>query len=478
MIPRLSRLVSAPLLVGVFLGAAASGFAAGMLGSSVFSDVQPGSYYDAAIGEMYDAGIIKGYDDGRFGPNDTVTRGQIAVMLARFRDSLGDTVAVSEEEESSRSSSSSSSSSSSVSSSSSSSSAASIGPEGTIRFTIKSFTVSETVGTATVSVVRTNGNAGSVTVSFATADGTAKAGTDYTQTTGTLQFANRETSRTFTIPISDDTLTEGNEDLGITLSNVTGGATLSTPTTTTLTIVDNETSGSSAAGASTSSAHAIMFNANTYAVQENGTTIVITVRREGGTAPVSVNYSATNGTAIAQDYTLQSGTLSFAQGELTKSFSVIVADDSVVDGNKTVNLYLTAPTGGAVLGNPALSVLTLVDNETTPTATGSLKLSSATVTAAEGESALVTVTRAGGNAGTVSVTYTTSNATAIAGLDYVGVTGTLTFLPGETSRSFLVPITKDTIEGEGEEMINISIASPTGGAGLLSPTTGTIRISG
>lgn len=482
---RFRNSVSTSLLVGAFLGAAASGFAAGVLGSSVFSDVQPGSYYDAAVGEMYDLGVITGYDDGRFGPNDTVTRGQVAVMMSRFRATLGDSVAaVVEEEEESSASSSNSSSSSSVSSSSSSSSSssfsqASIGPEGAIRFTIKSFTVSEAVGTATVSVVRTNGNAGAVTVDYATVDGTAKAGTDYTQTTGTLQFAARETSRTFTIPISDDTLLEGNEDLTIVLSSITGGAVFSTPTVTTLTIVDNETSSSSAAaGASTSSAHAILFNANAYAVQENGGSITVTVLRESGTAPVAVNYSATNGTAIAQDYTLQSGTLSFAQGETTKTFSVIVSDDPNVDGNKTVNLNLSGPTGGAVLGTPATAVLTLVDNETTPTATGSLKLSPTTVTVAEGESARVTVTRAGGNVGTVSVTYVTSNGTAIAGTDYTSVMGTLIFLPGETSRSFLVPITSDSLQGEGEEVINISIQSPTGGASLLTPTTGTIKISG
>jgi hypothetical protein len=111
---------------------------------------------------------------------------------------------------------------------------------GTLQLSSAGYSVNENQGTATVTVTRSGGSDGAVSVHYATADGTATAGSDYTATSGTLTFAAGETSKTFTVPILDDTLVEGNETVNLTLSNPTGGATLGSPVSATLTIVDND----------------------------------------------------------------------------------------------------------------------------------------------------------------------------------------------------------------------------------------------
>jgi hypothetical protein len=81
---------------------------------------------------------------------------------------------------------------------------------------------------------------------------------------------------------------------------------------------------------------------------------------------VRVSYATSDGTAGAGDYTTSSGTLTFSQGEFSKDFIVPVTDDVDFEGDETVNLALSNP-AGCVLGNPASAVLTIIDNDQSPT---------------------------------------------------------------------------------------------------------------
>src|SRR6266542_2578540 len=96
-----------------------------------------------------------------------------------------------------------------------------------LSFTASSNTVSETNGTISIDVSRSSVTNLSVTVDFATADGTALAGSDYVSTNGTLSFAAGETNKTITVTLTDDALKESTETFTVSLSNPSVG-TLST----------------------------------------------------------------------------------------------------------------------------------------------------------------------------------------------------------------------------------------------------------
>jgi Tol biopolymer transport system component len=110
-----------------------------------------------------------------------------------------------------------------------------------VGFSITSFTVVEG-SSLQVSVFRggNDSGVGPVTVDYATTDGTAKAGLDYTAVSGTLNFPEGSFSRTITIPILNDQVHEGSEQFSISLSNPTGEVDLATTITAVVTVIDNE----------------------------------------------------------------------------------------------------------------------------------------------------------------------------------------------------------------------------------------------
>jgi hypothetical protein len=110
---------------------------------------------------------------------------------------------------------------------------------GQLGFGAATSTVMENGSTATITVVRTGGSDGPVTVNYATGDGSATAGKDYASTQGLLSFATGETTKTFSIPILNDGQVDGAETVNLTLSNATGGATLANPSTAVLTIEES-----------------------------------------------------------------------------------------------------------------------------------------------------------------------------------------------------------------------------------------------
>jgi hypothetical protein len=113
---------------------------------------------------------------------------------------------------------------------------------GTLQFSSATYTAAEGSAGATITVTRTGGGNGTFTVHYATSDGSAHAGTDYTAASGTLTFHPGDTSKTFTVPLLNDGLADGSETVNLTLSSPTGEATLGNPSAAVLTITDLPTS--------------------------------------------------------------------------------------------------------------------------------------------------------------------------------------------------------------------------------------------
>jgi Domain of unknown function (DUF1929)/Calx-beta domain/Galactose oxidase, central domain len=141
----------------------------------------------------------------------------------------------------------------------------------------------------------------------------------------------------------------------------------------------------------------LQFSAATYSVGENGGSAAITIMRTGGAnGAVGATFTTSNGTATApSDYTAVTQTVSFAAGDTAnKTISIPIVNDTVAEGNETLNLALSNPTGGATLSGISTAVLTVTDNDVSPS--GVLQFSAATYSVAEnGGNATVTITRTG-----------------------------------------------------------------------------------
>ncbi len=113
-------------------------------------------------------------------------------------------------------------------------------PAQVLALSSSSYTAGE-AGPAVVVVTRSGGSAGTVTVQYATANGTAQAGSDYAATSGTLTFAAGETRKAISVPTLNDAVPESAESFTVALSNPTGGATLGSPQSAPVTLVDDDT---------------------------------------------------------------------------------------------------------------------------------------------------------------------------------------------------------------------------------------------
>ncbi|MCP4427363.1 MAG: hypothetical protein GY803_22985, partial [Chloroflexi bacterium] len=280
-----------------------------------------------------------------------------------------------------------------------------------------------------------------VTVNYATNDGTATAGSDYTAVSDTLTFNPGQTTKTVSVPVNGDTDPEVDETftldlsgaLNANISDSQGVATISNDDPPLLTIsdvsVDEGDSGS--------------------------TNAVFTISLSPSSSQtVTVDYETNDDTATAgSDYTAVSDMLIFNPGQTTKTVSVSVNGDNVEEADETFTLDLSAAVNADI--SDSQGVATILDDDA-PT----LTISDETI--AEGDSGttniVFTVTLSPAGIQTVTVDYATTDGTATAGSDYTAVSDTLTFPQGQTTRTITVPIHDDTVF-EGIETFTIQLSN-------------------
>src|SRR2546428_508148 len=280
-----------------------------------------------------------------------------------------------------------------------------------------------------------------VTVDYATADDTATAPADYTLSVGTVTFAPGQVSRTLTVPIVGDTIDEFDETFFVNLTNPTNA-----------TISDNQAVGTIVDNDPTPTLTFANVSVTEGDVGSTPATFTITLSAASGKT-VSVDYATADGTATSPaDYTGTSGTLTFTPGQVTKTVSVPVVGDTLNEIDETFFVNLTVPVNATISDTQGLG--TIQDDDAPP----SVSVTDVSVT--EGDagttnaSFVVSLSAASGK--TITVDYATADGTATAPADYALTSGTLTFAPGQTSKTVDVAVNGDVLD-EPDETFTLNL---------------------
>ena len=309
-----------------------------------------------------------------------------------------------------------------------------------------------------------------LTVDYATADGTAVAGSDYTDTSGTLTFTQTDVAdKTFKVQTTEDILAEGPETFSVTISSPTGGGgqtpTLGTSSVTT-TIRDDDATSDPPDNNRPEAIHEkdITLSVNPNSVNENAgkTDFTVTATRGAGTILTDeITIALTlGGTADDSDYTAPAQAsvtipANWASGSSTLTLTLI--DDELIEGDETIIVGGSYAGLGLVIGS---ALITVHDHDATY-----LSITGPTADVAEGSSATFTVTLSKAVAQAVTVAWNDAViGTAEAGTDYTAGPGTVTFPANSAAgatQTFTIAVTDDSLS-EAAETFGASLGAVTG----------------
>jgi hypothetical protein len=239
------------------------------------------------------------------------------------------------------------------------------GSPGSIRFIYPTGGIIENQVSYTFIMLREGGASGPVSVSYATRDGTALAGVNYTATSGTMTWADGDNAnKSVNVPISN-TGFAGTKTFSMQLSNPTGGATLGSITTNTITITGT-------------AQETLAFASDSSSIDQSGTVTNSVVRGNGTTGSVSAHYATADGTALAgRDYVNTTGTLTLGSGVGSGVISVPVTYQAAIS-NRFFTIVLSSPTG-ATLIPPQTNTVQILATPFVATVPSTVTISNATL---------------------------------------------------------------------------------------------------
>jgi hypothetical protein len=297
-----------------------------------------------------------------------------------------------------------------------------------------------------------------VTVDWATADGTAVHPSDFSAGSGTATFDPGETSQTVNVTVKGDTDLELDEAFTVVLTSPTNATV--TDGTGTGTILDDELE------------PVVSIEDATVTEGDAGTsTLSFTVLlSRAGVVGATVDWTTSDGSAAEPgDYESDSGTVTFIAGDLEEHVDVTVNGDVLFEVDETMDVDLSSPAGSLV--GDGHGVGTIGNDDLAP----SVSISNASVT--EGNTGTRTaefdVTLSASSGAPASVAWTTSDDTAIAGIDYVGDAGIVSFSPSDVSETVSVTVNGDTVD-EPDETFEVHLSAPSGAVITDGTAVGTI----
>jgi hypothetical protein len=352
---------------------------------------------------------------------------------------------------------------------------------GSLEFSQPEYTVNESAGKATIQVNRIGDSSGEVSVDYVTtATGSAQAGQDFTPSQGVLQWNNGDSEpKSFDIPINVDEQPEGEETVGLSLSNPMGGASLGAVSTAILKITDTVDDHTNPPPATEISV--IQFTGSTYEIMEQAAIkpleglIRVPVNRTGNSkGPATVKYMTQDGTAIAgKNYQASQGQVTWADGEIGEKWLTIDTwDNKLKEETKSFSLLLSNPSG-AVLGEYPQTTVLIKDDDGSVVGFSSKNNYLALEKSGQAQ---VAVSRSNSRVGQAIIHYTTVEGTAKAGEDYSPTEGILTWADGESGdKTINIPLIADQIT-EDNETIQLRLFDPQGDVVLTQPSEVAVTI--
>jgi uncharacterized protein YhjY with autotransporter beta-barrel domain len=301
--------------------------------------------------------------------------------------------------------------------------------------------------------------AAATTVNF-TIGGTAANGTDYATIASPLVIPAGSTTGTITVNPSGDTVIEADETVILTLA-AGAGYTVGVPNAATGTILNDDLPNLTINDVTASEGNAGITNF----------TFTVSLSAPAGPGGVTFDIATANGSATAGvDYVAQSlAARTIPAGSSTSSFTAQVNGDALNEPSETFFVNVTNVVNAVVVDGQGVG--TIVNDDPVPS------LSIDDVTVVEGNSgitnAVFTVALGAPSGQTVSVNYATADGTATQPADYTATSGTLTFTPGQTTRTISVPVVGEIVP-EASETFFVNLSGATNATLADNQGTGTI----